>query len=61
MQTFTKQLQVSAPGKSTQEFTSAIEEGLRESSLREGTVTVADLEAAGIRIKPGSAGPGDDR
>jgi L-threonylcarbamoyladenylate synthase len=29
--------------------------------LREGTVTVADLEAAGIRIKPGSAGPGDDR
>lgn len=40
MQTFTKQLQVSAPGKSTEEFTSAIEEGLRESSLREGTVTV---------------------
>jgi tRNA A37 threonylcarbamoyladenosine synthetase subunit TsaC/SUA5/YrdC len=29
--------------------------------LREGTVTVADLEAAGIRVEPGSAGPGDDR
>ena len=40
MTTFTKQLQISAPGKSTEEFTSAIEDGLRESGLREGTVTV---------------------
>lgn len=29
--------------------------------LREGTFTAADLEAAGIRVEPGSAGPGDDR
>jgi secondary thiamine-phosphate synthase enzyme len=40
MFTFTKQLQISAPGKSTEEFTSAIEDGLRESGLREGTVTI---------------------
>ena len=40
MSTFTKQLQISAPGKSTEEFTSAIEDGLRESGLREGTVTI---------------------
>lgn len=29
--------------------------------LREGTFTAADLEAAGIRVEPGSAGLGDDR
>ena len=40
MSTFTKQLELSAPGKSTEEFTSAIEDGLRESGLREGTVTI---------------------
>ena len=40
MSTFTKQLQISAPGKSTEEFTSAIEDGLRESGLRECTVTI---------------------
>lgn len=40
MSTFTKQLQVSAPGKSTEEFTSSIVAGLLESGLCEGTVSV---------------------
>ncbi|MFO8027770.1 MAG: secondary thiamine-phosphate synthase enzyme YjbQ [Opitutales bacterium] len=40
MPVFTKEIQVAAPGKSTVEFTSEIEAGLRESGLREGTVTV---------------------
>jgi len=40
MSVFTKTIQVAAPGKSTAEFTERIESALRESSLREGTVTV---------------------
>ncbi|MEO0508947.1 MAG: secondary thiamine-phosphate synthase enzyme YjbQ [Verrucomicrobiota bacterium] len=40
MSVYTKQIKVVAPGKSTAEFTSMIEEGLRESGLNEGTVTV---------------------
>ena len=40
MSVFTKTLQVSAPGKQTAEFTEQIESALRESGLREGTVTV---------------------
>lgn len=40
MAVYTKQIQVSAPGKSTREFTDEIEDGLRRSGLQEGTVTV---------------------
>jgi secondary thiamine-phosphate synthase enzyme len=40
MPTFTQQIQVTAPGKSTEEFTEVIAAGLRASGLREGTVTV---------------------
>ncbi|NQY32188.1 MAG: YjbQ family protein [Coraliomargarita sp.] len=40
MAVFSKTLHVRAPGKGTQEFTSEIEEGLRQSGLREGSVTV---------------------
>ncbi|MGJ8653720.1 MAG: secondary thiamine-phosphate synthase enzyme YjbQ [Opitutaceae bacterium] len=40
MALYTKQIQVSAPGKSTKEFTGDIIEGLRTSGLREGNVTV---------------------
>jgi len=40
MSVFTKSIEVRASGKSTGEFTGAIESGLRESGLREGTVTV---------------------
>ena len=40
MRVFTKEISVSASGKSTREFTDAIEAGLRESGMREGTVTV---------------------
>jgi secondary thiamine-phosphate synthase enzyme len=40
MAVFTKELQVSAPGKSTVEFTREIESGLRAAGLHEGTVTV---------------------
>lgn len=40
MTTFTKQLEISAPGKSTEEFTAAIAAGLLESGLREGTVSI---------------------
>lgn len=40
MGVFTKKIQVVASGKSTVEFTHEIEDGLRESGLGEGTVTV---------------------
>ena len=40
MSVFTKEIIVTAPGKSTSEFTSMIEEALIESDLTEGTVTV---------------------
>ena len=40
MRVFTKFLTTSAPGKSTREFTAAIVDGLSESGLQEGTVTV---------------------
>jgi len=40
MPVFTKEIVVTAPGKSTAEFTSMIEEVLVESGLTEGTVTV---------------------
>jgi len=40
MAVFTKTIEVRASGKSTEEFTDAVESGLRESGLREGTVTV---------------------
>lgn len=40
MRVFTKEVQVAASGKSTAEFTYMIEEGLLESGLKEGTVTV---------------------
>lgn len=40
MSVYTKQIEVVAPGKSTAEFTYMIEEGLLESGLNEGTVTV---------------------
>ena len=40
MSVFTKEIVVIAPGKSTSEFTSMIEEALNESRLNEGTVTV---------------------
>ncbi len=40
MAVFTKEIVVTAPGKSTSEFTSMIEEVLIESGLTEGTVTV---------------------
>lgn len=40
MAVFTKRIEVRARGKTTEEFTDAIEVGLRESGLREGTVTV---------------------
>lgn len=40
MAVFSKTLHVRAPGKGTLEFTSEIEEGLRQSGLREGSVTV---------------------
>jgi len=39
MSVFTKEIVVTAPGKSTAEFTSMIEEVLIESGLTEGTVT----------------------
>ena len=40
MSVFTKEIVVTAPGKSTFEFTSMIEEALTESRQSEGTVTV---------------------
>lgn len=40
MTVFTKEIQVSAPGKSTREFTAEIAAGLRESGMQEGSVTV---------------------
>ena len=40
MSVFTKEIVVTAPGKSTAEFTSMIKEALIESGLTEGTVTV---------------------
>jgi secondary thiamine-phosphate synthase enzyme len=40
MAVFTKEIEVVASGKSTAEFTYMIEEGLLESGLNEGTVTV---------------------
>ena len=40
MGVFTKQIQVSASGKSTEEFTDEILAGLHDSGLREGSVTV---------------------
>ncbi|MFT4901795.1 MAG: secondary thiamine-phosphate synthase enzyme [Lentimonas sp.] len=40
MATYTKQIEVRAAGKSTQEFTETVAAGLRESGLMEGTVTV---------------------
>ena len=40
MSVFTKFLNLSAPGKSTVEFTADVVDGLKESGLREGTVTV---------------------
>ena len=40
MSVFTKEIVVTAPGKSTYEFTSIIEEALTESRLNEGIVTV---------------------
>ena len=40
MSVFTKEIVVIAPGKSTSEFTSMIEEALAESRQNEGTVTV---------------------
>ncbi len=40
MAVYTKEITVSAPGKATTEFTQEIEQGLRASGLREGTVTV---------------------
>ncbi len=40
MAVYTKQIQVSASGKSTKEFTDQIEAGLRSSGMREGCVTV---------------------
>lgn len=40
MAVFTKEIIVSAAGKSTEEFTQAISSGLTESGLSEGTVTV---------------------
>jgi secondary thiamine-phosphate synthase enzyme len=40
MSVFTKEIEVVASGKSTAEFTYMIEEGLLESGLNEGTVTV---------------------
>ncbi len=40
MAVFTKEIRVSAPGKATAEITHEIEQGLRASGLREGTVTV---------------------
>jgi secondary thiamine-phosphate synthase enzyme len=40
MSVFTKEIVVTAQGKSTSEFTSMIEEALIESGLTEGTVTV---------------------
>ena len=40
MSVFTKEIVVTAPGKSTAEFTSMIEEALIESGLTEGTVAV---------------------
>lgn len=40
MPVFTKEIVVTAPGKSTSEFTSMIEEALSESRQSEGTVTV---------------------
>lgn len=40
MAVFTKEIRVSAPGKSTEEFTAEIISGLRDSGLCEGSVTV---------------------
>ncbi|MEM7790881.1 MAG: secondary thiamine-phosphate synthase enzyme YjbQ [Verrucomicrobiota bacterium] len=40
MAVFTKEIEVTAPGKSTAEFTHLVEDGLRESGLKEGSVTV---------------------
>jgi secondary thiamine-phosphate synthase enzyme len=40
MPVFTKEIQATAPGKSTAEFTTELEAGLRESGLKEGTVAV---------------------
>ena len=40
MSVFTKEIVVTAPGKSTYEFTSMIEQALRESMQKQGTVTV---------------------
>ena len=40
MAVFTKTIRVQAPGKRTTEFTQEIEDGLRQSGLKEGTVTV---------------------
>jgi secondary thiamine-phosphate synthase enzyme len=40
MNVFIQEIEQSAPGKSTAEFTDAVAAGLRASGLREGTVTV---------------------
>ncbi len=40
MSVFTKEIVVTAPGKSTYEFTSMIEQALSESMQKQGTVTV---------------------
>lgn len=40
MAVYTKRIELSAPGKSTQEFTDEVDAGLRASGLREGSVTV---------------------
>ena len=40
MSVFTKEIVVTAPGKSTSEFTSMIEQALSESMQKQGTVTV---------------------
>ncbi len=40
MSVYTKQIEISAPGKSTVEFTDSIHEGLCASGLSEGCVTV---------------------
>lgn len=40
MKVYTQSLTLSAPGKSTQEFTDLVVTGLKESGLKEGTVTI---------------------
>ncbi|MGB0409318.1 MAG: secondary thiamine-phosphate synthase enzyme YjbQ [Opitutales bacterium] len=40
MRVFTKEIEIIAPGKSTEEFTCMLEQALLESGLNEGTVTV---------------------